>query len=122
MDSHSVHYLTLEEFKKQGRETYGDRLRWAFVCPHCQTIQTAMDFKELAGLDDKTINDVVGNTCIGYYIEDRGCDFQLKQRPQSHEVVLIFGGVTLICFRLATAEEYEKYLTAHEKQTEDRTT
>lgn len=70
---------TLKEadWVEEGEKKFGERKRdWKFVCPKCNTVQTGQDFLD-EGVDKDEVIDVLGFSCIGRYVEKKGCDWTL---------------------------------------------
>lgn len=46
LGENSVTYASLDEWNKKGVELFGeDRMKWKFVCPACEKVQTPEDFR-----------------------------------------------------------------------------
>nr|WP_217364866.1 VVA0879 family protein [Brevibacillus sp. HD1.4A] len=67
---------TLEEWRNEAIERFGESAReWAFQCPKCGNVQTALDFveKSVMGLNDAA--NAVYQECIGRHVEGDGCNW-----------------------------------------------
>lgn len=72
---------SLEEWKSEAKNRYGENSDdWKFECPHCHQTQSKRDFKD---------NDVEPEgrfyfSCIGRWVEGRGCNWTLGGLFQIH--------------------------------------
>lgn len=67
--------LTLIEWREQGEALYGTNIKdWKFQCPSCKQIQTAKEFEE-ANIENP--QDKFFFSCIGRWVENRGCKWTL---------------------------------------------
>jgi len=58
--------LTKEEWLAEAKERFGSNtLFWKFVCPICETVIEARDYKKAGALES-----AVGFNCIGRYLKD----------------------------------------------------
>ncbi len=74
--------LTEKEFMDQGEKLYGQDLKkWKFKCVKCGGVQTPQEFIDI-GEDP---NHYVYFSCIGRFIENRGCDWTLGGLFQIHK-------------------------------------
>lgn len=97
---------TQDELAAEARSRFGDNPEnWAFICPECDDIAVAQDFRD-ANADPNRI----GQECIGRHRgalngqADRGCDwaaYGLFRGPWSITV----DDRTIYSFRLAPAKE-----------------
>ena len=79
--------LTLDEWKKEGTEKYGEDIRnWKFVCPSCKETQTLKEFEENKVKDAR---DKFYFSCIGRFVENRGCNWTLGGLFQIHKTVVM---------------------------------
>ena len=79
--------ITLDEWWKEGIRLFGeDRINWKFVCPKCKTIQSAKDFLEIIDFPKEKIGTALGYSCIGRFIDEKGCDWSLGGLFQIHTV------------------------------------
>jgi len=80
--------ITIDNLHALGRELYGDDTKqWRFRCPRCKTEQSAQDFIENNIADaDKYI----GFSCIGRFVEGKGCDWTLGGFFQIHDLEVLF--------------------------------
>lgn len=98
---------TEQEWLEEGARRFGsDRSDWRFVCPHCNTMQSARDFVEkasdAAAMREEIRKGIVGFSCIGRYIEGIGCDWTLGGFLQIHEAcVKTDDGKEIPVFRFA---------------------
>lgn len=81
--------ITVDEWNSEGVRRFGKRARdWQFVCPHCQTIQSAQDYMD-AGLDKETILGVLAYSCVGRFTRSKGCDWTLGGLFQIHTLEIV---------------------------------
>lgn len=81
--------IDLEEFKKIGRERFGDDTeKWKFVCPRCGESQSAEDLVK-TGVDKSDVEKYVGFSCIGRFTKERGCDWTLGGLFQLHNLEIV---------------------------------
>lgn len=82
--------MTHAEWLKKAEELFGpDPKHWRFVCPSCNTIQSAMDFYD-AGVAQDTIQRQIAFSCIGRHTKGKGCDWTLGGLLQIHTLEVIF--------------------------------
>lgn len=68
--------MTRDQWLKQGKELFGDDVKmWQFVCPVCNTHQSAHGFMELTTIPKSKIINYLGFSCIGRYTDKMGCDY-----------------------------------------------
>lgn len=79
--------LTVREWKEKAVNLYGIKMRdWLFVCPQCKQAQSLNDF---------IVNNVPEPTtkfyysCIGRWVQGRGCNWTLGGLFQFHETEVI---------------------------------
>jgi len=79
--------LTLQEWKEEGTKLYGEKMgNWLFVCPQCKQIQSLKDFVE-KNVPEPTTKFYY--SCIGRWVENRGCNWTLGGLFQIHETEVI---------------------------------
>lgn len=75
---------SIGEFIKQAEELFGkDRKQWRFRCISCGGVQSYNDFKE-AGVEED-LDGLVHFSCIGRFVEGRGCNWTLGGFLTIHE-------------------------------------
>lgn len=75
--------ITFEQLAEQGEELFGkDKKEWRFRCISCGECQTYNEFKA-AGVEDPS--GLVHFSCIGRYVEGRGCNWTLGGLFTIHE-------------------------------------
>lgn len=79
--------MSLEEFRENIKEEFGDIMKAEFICPSCKTVQTPQDLIDAgAGKDFDEINGYIGFSCIGRFNnKEKGCDWTLGGLFQIHE-------------------------------------
>lgn len=78
---------THDEWLKEGENRFGaDRREWKFKCPQCGGIQSAQDFID-AGVESPESKFYF--SCIGRWVDGRGCDWTLGGLFQIHEAEVI---------------------------------
>ncbi len=79
--------LNLNEWKKIGTEKFGTDIKnWKFKCPSCGGVQSLSDFLE------NKVNEPDGKfyfSCIGRWVNGRGCDWTLGGLLQIHTTEVI---------------------------------
>jgi len=83
--------ITLAEWQAEGERKFGpDQHNWAFVCPACNTPQTARDFYA-AGFEPGKgeVNKYLGFSCIGRFTKAKGCDWTLGGLFQIHTLEVL---------------------------------
>lgn len=76
-----------EDWLAEAKKRFGDNpLDWRFQCPRCKETQSAREFHEekIRGVDRK-----VYFSCIGRWVEGRGCDWTLGGLLQIHAMEVI---------------------------------
>lgn len=95
---------TEKEWLAEGSERFGpDRRDWIFVCPKCETEQSAHDFVN-NGVPKKDLQrGYVGFSCVGRFIKGKiGCDWTLGGLFQIHKACVITeSGETVPVFEFA---------------------
>jgi hypothetical protein len=82
--------ITIQEWHAEAVSLFGEgKINWKFVCPKCRTVQSAHDFLEIIDFPEEKLGSVLGYTCIGKFIEEKGCDFTLGGAFQFQEVEII---------------------------------
>jgi len=75
--------LTMEEWISKGEELFGkDKKLWKFKCVNCGEAQTYNDFAE-AKVENP--ENYIHFSCIGRFVEGRGCDWTLGGLLQLHK-------------------------------------
>lgn len=95
MQEQSPRRITFDEWQQEGRERFGkDMKQWRFVCPRCETVQSAQDFID-AGLNSDVVNTQLAFSCIGRHVSYKGCDWTLGGLFTIHNLEIVFpdGGV-----------------------------
>lgn len=83
--------ITFEEWEKEGESLFGkDKREWKFVCPNCKHIQCFNDFLKI-GIDEETINNVIGFSCIGRFMKDCKGELGNKIAPCNYAGGGLFG-------------------------------
>ena len=79
--------IDLEAWKSLGAEKFGaDKRMWKFKCPACGGVQTLQDFM------DNGVKDPDGKfyfSCIGRWVQSRGCDWTLGGLLQIHNTEVV---------------------------------
>lgn len=89
--------ITIEQFHTEIIAKYGDdRDKWAFKCPNCGQQQTVADFKAI-GVDPNEAY----FSCIGRYVEGRGCKWTLGGFLKIHTLEVIVNDKSNPCFEIA---------------------
>jgi hypothetical protein len=79
--------LTAEEWKTKGTMLFGDDVdNWQFQCPICKQSQSLAEFKAAGVLSPR---DKFYFSCIGRWVEGRGCDWTLGGLLRIHETEVI---------------------------------
>ena len=79
--------MTLEEFKTKITDQGVDILNAKFICPKCQTHQSAQELIDAgAGQSLDDVEKYLGFSCIGRFDESKGCDWTLGGLFQFHEL------------------------------------
>lgn len=115
--------VTLEEYQKSLRDQGADsELDYVFVCPLCETMQTARELIEAGA--GKTFDDVegyLGFSCIGRWKgaktprkvpDGLPCNWSLGGLFKAHKMVVVTpDGNKFPRFRAATPEEAKSHLS-----------
>lgn len=65
--SNKIKRLDYKEWLDIGTKLYGeDRMKWEFVCPMCQKVQTGQDFLDI-GVRRRFCESYIGYSCIGRF-------------------------------------------------------
>lgn len=95
--------VTYKEWKGMGEKLYGNDMRnWKFKCPVCGNVQTIQEFIDLK---IKHPERYVYYSCIGRWIEDRGCNWTLGGLFQVHKIEVIADGGNFPVFEFADSIE-----------------
>jgi hypothetical protein len=100
-----VRTISLEDWQKEGEKLFGkDMKKWKFKCPQCKGIQTLQEFIEI-GVEKP--ENVFFYSCIGRFIEDRGCDWSLGGLLQIHKTeVIVENEKKIPVFEFAIGDEW----------------
>lgn len=90
--------VKLKDFIKEAETLYGkDAKKWKFICPMCDTIQSAEDLIA-AGVDKAKVKNYIGFSCIGRWTgagshlkskgKGNGCDWTLGGFFLAHTLVI----------------------------------
>ena len=92
--------ISHQEWTDEGKRRFGDDFRkWRFKCAQCGGVQTIDDF-----IEAKVANpgDYVYFSCIGRWVDDRGCDWTLGGLLHIHTLeVETTDGKIIMCFEFA---------------------
>lgn len=92
-------FYTLKEWQDRAVELFGeDMTAWRFKCPSCGETQSLKDF-EANGIYDA--GGLVYYSCIGRYVEGRGCDWMLGGLFQMHTLEVKVGDRIVPVFEFA---------------------
>lgn len=81
--------MTLAEYKGEGERLFGnDVAKWKYRCARCGEVQTLQDFID-AGLTEREAWKYIAFSCIGRFVEGRGCDWTLGGLFQIHTLEVI---------------------------------
>jgi hypothetical protein len=79
--------ITLAEWKAEGKKLFGNEIKdWKFKCVNCGETQTLREF-EVAEIPDASSKFYF--SCIGRYLQGRGCDWSLGGLLQKHETEVV---------------------------------
>jgi hypothetical protein len=79
--------LTLPDYLAEGEKLFGkDKKQWQYKCPKCGTAQSYNDFEEHK---IENAENYVGFSCIGRFVENKGCDWTLGGFFQFHNLEVI---------------------------------
>ena len=82
-----MNVVKLEDFKRMAIERFGaDNRKWKFVCPMCNTVQSAEDLVKAGAPDDDDLNGYVGFSCIGRFDDKQGCNWTLGGLFRFHKL------------------------------------
>lgn len=106
--------ITIDELHAALKDQGVPREHVAFKCPHCGTVQNATDLIEAgAGSTFDEVEKYLGFSCVGRFVDGKGCDWTLGGLFQIHELeVLTPDGNKHPLFTLATPEEAKAHLQA----------
>jgi len=79
--------ISFAEWQAEGTEKFGEDMHhWKFQCPVCEEVQTFREF-----VDNRVENgrDKFFFSCIGRYVEGRGCDWTLGGLFQIHKTEVV---------------------------------
>lgn len=89
--------ITEEDLFLEAKERFGpDPREWRFVCPGCGDVATSQEYPE-------TQRHMVGQACVGRYLEGRGCDWVSYGLIGGPWQVVKEDGTEMCCFALAEA-------------------
>lgn len=75
-----------DDWIAEAKRRFGDDVkRWRVVCPSCKTEQSVQDFLDV-GVPAPAFGGSVGYSCIGRFVEGKGCDWTLGGLFKIHEV------------------------------------
>ncbi|SNS59107.1 VVA0879 family protein [Rhodococcoides kyotonense] len=116
MSSATTVKRTQEELVAELRARFGDdHKQWAFICPHCEDIATAQDFKDALTANDSDDDPFqhLGQICIGRLLgvlkrdqpkggyTGRGCDWAAFGLFRGPEFVIMPDGKEVASFAIA---------------------
>jgi hypothetical protein len=79
--------ISLDEWKAEAVEKFGEKVKdWVFECASCHETQTLKDFVDAEVENPDT---VFYFSCIGRWVEGRGCDWTLGGLLQIHTTEVI---------------------------------
>lgn len=79
--------MNVGDWKNKATQLYGeDSKQWKFRCPRCNGVQTGQDFID-AGIDEPEKK--FHFSCIGRWVEGRGCNWTLGGLFQIHKVEVV---------------------------------
>ena len=79
--------IKLEDWKKEAIDKYGEnKENWEFQCPSCGGIQTLKEFQENKIEDSES---KFYFSCIGRWVENRGCKWTLGGLFKIHKTEVI---------------------------------
>lgn len=105
--TNSIRTITLEQLRDALKAQGHERLEDCTVrCPRCGTLQSAQDLIDAGqGESFEDVAHIWGFSCIGRYVEGKGCDWTLGGLFQIHELeILQPDGTRRPCFVPATEE------------------
>ena len=107
-----VKVIKLKDFIKEAESLYGKAAKkWKFICPVCDTIQSAEDLIA-AGVDKAKVKNYIGFSCIGRWTgagshleskgKGKGCDWTLGGFFHAHTLEIEYAeGKKQASFELA---------------------
>ena len=111
--------MTLEEFRQAVKAQEVAREDYAFICPMCNSVQSARDLINAgAGEDFEAVQQALGFSCIGRYtnaggpVRDSGnpCNWTLGGLFQTHKLeVITEDGKRHPHFEIATPEQAQAH-------------
>ncbi|MEK6829046.1 MAG: VVA0879 family protein [Nanoarchaeota archaeon] len=91
--------IMFDDWIKELKKRFGDDAKqWKFKCPSCSGVQTCQDFIDMK---IESPEDKVYFSCIGRYVEGRGCDWTLGGLFQIHKQTVIKDGRAVPVFEMA---------------------
>ncbi|MBW2962285.1 dolichyl-diphosphooligosaccharide--protein glycosyltransferase subunit 2 [Mesonia aestuariivivens] len=82
-----MNLLKFKDWKKKAENLFGENIEdWKFQCPSCKGVQTLKDFKEAKIKDPET---KFYFSCIGRWVENKGCKWTLGGLLQIHKTEVI---------------------------------
>jgi hypothetical protein len=92
-----------DEWIAEAERRFGsDAMGWKFVCPRCETEQSAADFKA-AGVPRERLDGQLAFSCIGRHTDKKGCDWTLGGLFQIHTLEVLIDGKPRPTFEFAEA-------------------
>ena len=72
-------------WEKEGREKFGDKkVKWFFVCPKCDNIQSVVSvFDAHNNVDPLEVMKWIFQECEGKHFHGMGCNFSLIDNPNA---------------------------------------
>lgn len=102
---HQTQQMNVDEWMDKGKALYGENVKdWKFRCTHCGEVQTGREF-EAAEIEDP--ENKVYFSCIGRWVDDRGCDWTLGGLFKIHKREVITDNDTIPVFLFADEDPEE---------------
>jgi len=104
--------INYEEFKAMCQLQGVPKEHYAFQCPRCGAIQSAVDLiKAGAGSNFDEVEKYIGFSCVGRWTKDRGCNWTLGGLFQIHSLEVVTpDGVHHPLFELASPDQAQSHM------------
>lgn len=100
--------MTVKEWEIEGEKRFGeDKRDWRFICPRCNTVQTARDLLA-AGVSNEDAKKYIGFSCVGRFTKEKGCNWTLGGLFQIHELIVVCSDGEQPLFRFADKQNLKK--------------
>lgn len=113
--------ISLEQFQEEYKAQAATREDVVFVCPQCKTLQSGRDFID-AGIGDE-MDDLqfrLGTSCIGRFIQGKGCDLTLGGLQMHTLSIVTPDGETVPHFDLASPADAAAHRARQAEAKHDR--